>query len=131
MPKRPRPVILGSALFLVALALTVLFPYLAFAAHRVLPTWASNFLFFFPQLAFGYSRLAQTEVRNAYVLPRGFGAVVSALQWALLAAGFGFATARMKLSFRIPLALIVIVGSTVAIHWLLGLFGLAVELDGP
>lgn len=126
------------------LASTVLFPLVSFglllarnAIHLHLPRvgmGALNFLFFFSQIAFPYSRFfyqdSETYRQHPYFSDLT-ALLINTLQWSLIGLVFVWLARRLKLRYFISLAYLVIIVVTFGISVALGFLHAKFHLEGP
>jgi len=114
------------------LLVSLVLPYLAFALARVVPSGVVNLVFFFPQYLFNF-RYVEKPVTGSFdaLFTRGGALVFGVLLWGSVAVSYGLVSQRFgKISLWL-IAPAVVVGVTVLVHVIFGLFGYALELDGP
>jgi hypothetical protein len=107
-------------------------PFIAIYGHSVLPTTVGNLFFFSTQLLFPYGGLVTRDASGSHaVLSQGAASALVILHWGLIAAAFAWAARRVPVRYSIIAAIATIVGVGIATHVIFGMFGVAVELDGP
>jgi hypothetical protein len=114
------------------LLVSLVLPYLSFALERVAPTAVVNLLFFFPQYLFNF-RYVVKPVTGGFdaLFTRGGALLFGVLLWGSVALSYGVVSQRFgKVSLWL-IAPAVVVGVTILVHVLFGLFGYGLELDGP
>ena len=114
------------------LLVSLVLPYLALALARVVPNVVASLLFFSPQYLFDFRYVVKPVTGGFSALFPPHGALLfGLLLWGSVALGYGVVSQRLG---RVSLWLIapaVVVGVTVLVHVVFGLFGYALELDGP
>jgi hypothetical protein len=112
--------------------LIFLFPFAAIGGHSFFPIGLTNFLYFFPQVAFPYRGLVTKSVHGSMaIFSPGIAAALSIAQWVLLAIVFARAARGVKIRYLFPLASAAIFVAVILVPLLLSLFGTSIELDGP
>jgi hypothetical protein len=114
------------------LLVSLVLPDLAFAFARVVPNRVASFLFFFPQYLFNFRYVVKPVTGGFDTLFPPAGALLfGVLLWGSVAVGYGVVSQRFgKVSLWL-IAPAVVVGVTILVHVVFGLFGYALELDGP
>ena|SRR6266852_2363694 len=114
----------GSLTLLGLCALSLLMPFLAFAAANGLPTFVVNNLFFLPQYVF-------PTVWKTNASPPASYSWWSVPVWLLLAAAFGFASRRWRFWIVFPVALAIFFAVIVFFQVAILASPFTFLLDGP
>jgi hypothetical protein len=122
----------AAGVFVGCLVGTFVLPLIAIYADFALPTTLDNFLFFSPQLLFPYGGLVTRQASGSRaVFSLGVANLLVVLHWGLVGTAFAWAARRMPVRYSILAAVATIIGVSIATYIIFGMFGLAVQLDGP
>jgi hypothetical protein len=119
----------AGGIFVACLLASYLLPFIAIYGHAFLP--GSDFLFFFPQMAFPYdSVVVKGAAGQQTVFSPAAATLLSVLQWGLLTLGFSWSARRLKTGYMFLLAVAVIAAATFCTCCGVEMFGATVALDG-
>jgi hypothetical protein len=126
-PSRARTSARNAALLFAWAPIVLGSPLLAILAHSFLPTSVSNWLFFWPQMAYPYNTFTAPPPQAGPRLWPGFWI----LFWLVVAAGFVWRVGLLRPRTVFLLAGVVVLVGTILLQAYISSAGLYFELDGP
>jgi hypothetical protein len=125
----------GSGFLIFAISITSLYflsPWIAFMGRVFLGRIASNFLFFWPQMAFLIYGIMDKDIGAAKsVFSHGQSVTWAIIMWLLVGFAFAWAFRRFKIRYKIIFVFPLIILVTIMGTWIMGLLGYAPYLEGP
>jgi RsiW-degrading membrane proteinase PrsW (M82 family) len=114
------------------LALSIALPFIAIAAHRILPRMIGNFAFFAPQYLFSFSQVVKPSGYGySPLFPQPGATIFCASLWLVTTVVYGLIAKRWprrRFFWLAPIAIIVV---SVLVHAGFSGFGYTLQLDGP
>lgn len=126
-PERTRASLRNGALLLAWVPVVLGSPFLAIAAHRFLPTFVTNFLFFWPQMAYPHNTFTAPPPN---VGPRVWPGLWL-LFWLIVGIVFVWRAAPLRTRTAFFLAGAIALVGTIALQFCISGADLYFELDGP
>jgi hypothetical protein len=114
------------------LVLSITLPFIAMAAHRILPRVISNFTFFAPQYLFSFSQVVKPTGYAYEPLFSQVGATLFGISlWLVTTIAYGLIAKRWPRRRAFWFAPVVIIAVSALVHVGFSTFGYALQLDGP